>query len=122
LETGRTCNKVLKGQNPMTEQYSAFRAEVPRADDARTALNVDLLARLANGANTLLVAGEASSHCVAASVADMLDALPSERLKRTVLLTDCMSPVTGFEGLAEDMLVQSLAQGLKAMALGDLPV
>jgi nicotinamidase-related amidase len=122
METGRTCNKVLKGQNPMTEQYSAFRAEVPRADDARTALNVDLLARLATGADTLLVAGEASSHCVAASVEDMLGALPTKRLQQTVLLTDCMSPVTGFEGLAEALVVQSKAKGLQTMAIGVLPV
>ena len=27
--TGGICDKVLKGLNPMTEQYSAFRAEVP---------------------------------------------------------------------------------------------
>ena len=26
--SGRTCHKVLKGQHPLTEQYSAFRAEV----------------------------------------------------------------------------------------------
>ena len=31
----------------MTEQYSAFRADVPRADDARTQLNLPLLQRLA---------------------------------------------------------------------------
>ena len=122
METGRTCNKVLKGQNPMTEQYSAFRAEVPLADDARTALNQHLLSQLATGADTLLVAGEASSHCVAASLEDMLGALPTHRLKQTVLLTDCMSPVTGFEGLAEAMVLQSLAHGLRAMAIGELPV
>lgn len=120
METGRTCHKVLKGQNPMTEQYSAFRAEVPRADDPRTALNADLLARLATGADTLLVAGEASSHCVAASVEDMLSALPPDRLKQTILLTDCMSPVTGFEGLAEALVVRSKANGLRAVAVADL--
>ena len=122
MRTGLTCNKVLKGQNPMTEQYSAFRAEVPRVDDARTALNQDLLVQLAAGADRLLGAGEASSHCVAASVEDMLGALPNQRLKRTVLLTDCMSPVTGFEGLAEALVLQSLAHGLGAMAIGELPV
>ena len=28
----RTCDKVHKGLNPMTEQYSAFRAEIPLAE------------------------------------------------------------------------------------------
>jgi nicotinamidase/pyrazinamidase len=122
LTTGQTCTKVLKGQHPMTEQYSAFRAEVPRADDARTSLNVDLLARLAIGADTLLVAGEASSHCVAASVDDMLSTLPSTRLQNTVLLLDCMSPVSGYEGVAQACISNGKAHGLKAMAIGDLPV
>ncbi len=120
MHTGGTCNKVLKGQNPMTEQYSAFRAEVPRADDARTALNQHLLAQLAVGADTLLVAGEASSHCVAASVEDMLAALPPGRLQQTVLLVDCMSPVTGFEELAQAFVTHSKKHGLRAMAIHEL--
>ena len=66
--SGQVCDKVLKGRHPLTEQYSAFRAEVPRDDDARTQLNRPLLQQLAARGGTLLVAGEALSHCVAASV------------------------------------------------------
>ena len=111
-QTGKVCDKVLKGQNHMTEQYSAFKAEVPRADDPRTALRSDLLARLNAGSNTLLVAGEASSHCVAASVDDMLANFSSERLRQTVLLTDCMSPVGGFEESAEAMMDRARRHGV----------
>jgi len=57
--TGRTCEKVLKGLNTMTEQYSAFRAEVPSADDPRTQNNSVLMARLQQGSNWLVVGGEA---------------------------------------------------------------
>jgi nicotinamidase/pyrazinamidase len=117
LVTGRTCEKVIKGQNPMTEQYSAFRAEVPRDDDARTALNQSLLQRLAVGGGTLLVAGEASSHCVAESVRDMMAHMPDQRLQHTVLLTDCMSPVTGFEAAEEAFLQQARARGLRTLPL-----
>ena len=117
--TGRVCEKVLKGQNPMTEQYSAFRAEVPRPDDARTSLNQALLQRLANGRGTLLVAGEASSHCVAASMQDMLQHLPRERLMQTVLLIDCMSPVAGFESMTKTMLEQSSARGVQCARITD---
>ena len=95
--SGRVCDKVLKGLNPMTEQYSAFRAEVPRADDTRTSLNTALMARLGAGKEWLLVAGEALSHCVAASGEDMLARLDAARLRKTIFLTDCMSPVSGFE-------------------------
>ena len=117
-QTGKICDKVLKGQNPMTEQYSAFKAEVPRADDPRTTLRRDLMDRLAAGSNTLLVAGEASSHCVAASVDDMLAHLPPKRLQQMVLLTDCMSPVGGFEEAASAMQERALGAGVVARELG----
>lgn len=110
----RPCEKVVKGLNPMTEQYSAFRAEVPRADDARTALNVPLLARLAQGDALLLVAGEASSHCVAASGQDMLAQWDGARLRNMVLLTDCMSPVPGFAAAADAFVQQARAAGVRA--------
>jgi nicotinamidase-related amidase len=121
MHSGKLCDKVLKGMNPMTEQYSAFRAEVPRTDDPRTALNRPLMARLAAGQDTLLVAGEALSHCVAASVQDLLDHLPPERLRQTVLLTDCMSPVAGFEAAGQAFLTQARAAGVRTATLAELP-
>jgi nicotinamidase-related amidase len=121
MQSGQLCDKVLKGLNPMTEQYSAFRAEVPRADDPRTALNRPLLARLAAGSAPLLVAGEALSHCVAASVQDMLAQLPPARLRQTVLLTDCMSPVAGFEAAGQAFLAQARAAGVRTASLTELP-
>ncbi len=114
LSSGQTCEKVLKGQHPMTEQYSAFRADVPRADDARTGLNTALLSRLGSGDELLLVAGEALSHCVAASGQDMLQAMDAARLRNTVFLTDCMSPVSGFEAAGADFLEQLRARGVRA--------
>lgn len=109
--TGHACEKVLKGLNPMTEQYSAFRAEVPRPDDPRTHNNIGLMARLENGPEWLVVAGEASSHCVAASGEDMLSQLSRERIAKTIFLSDCMSPVTGFEAAAQRFLDEASACG-----------
>lgn len=106
LARARACDKVIKGLNPMTEQYSAFRAEVPRADDPRTQLNTALLEQLGRGDDLLVVAGEAASHCVAASGQDMLAHWGSARLRNTVFLTDCMSPVPGFEAATQDFLQQ----------------
>jgi nicotinamidase-related amidase len=113
--SSRTCDKVLKGLNPLTEQYSAFRAEVPRADDARTRNNDVLMARLAAGDEVLVVAGEALSHCVAASGEDMLAQLDPARLRNTVFLTDCMSPVTGFEAAGQQFLQQLREHGVRTM-------
>jgi nicotinamidase/pyrazinamidase len=120
LQTGRICEKVHKGQHPLTEQYSAFRAEVPRADDLRTQLNLALLHRLALQTGTLLVAGEALSHCVAASVDDMLAQLPAQRLQHTLLLTDCMSPVAGFEDVGQAFLQRARDAGLQTGAIAAL--
>ena len=118
--TGRLCHKVLKGQHPLTEQYSAFKAEVPRADDARTMLNRPLLQALSAQGAPLLIAGEAQSHCVAASVYDMIGALAPARLQEIVLLTDCMSPVSGFEAAGREFLARAQAAGLKTATLPSL--
>ncbi len=120
LSSGRVCDKVLKGLNPLTEQYSAFRADVPRADDPRSLLNAALLSRLAAGDELLVVAGEALSHCVAASGQDMLANMDAARLRNTVFLTDCMSPVTGFEAAADDFLQQLRAHGVRALTTRDV--
>jgi nicotinamidase/pyrazinamidase len=92
-----------KGMNPMTEQYSAVRAEVPVAGDEATECNQALLMRLVShlseGDGRILVAGEASSHCVRATLEDLLFghyAIPG-LAERLVILSDCMSPVAGFQ-------------------------
>jgi nicotinamidase-related amidase len=99
----RNALKILKGQHPLAEQYSAVRAEVPRADDARTQTNRDLLEAATPTGGLLFVAGEALSHCVAATLRDLFAAISPGERERVVLLQDCMSPVAGFghEFLAE---------------------
>ena len=120
FERLRLCQKIQKGQHPLTEQYSAFRAEVPRADDRRTHNNDSLMQRLAHGPGLLVVAGEALSHCVAASGQDMLRQLPPLRLRNTVFLTDCMSPVPGFEAAGRQFLDQLQAHGVRTLPVADL--
>jgi nicotinamidase-related amidase len=68
----------------------------------------------------LLVAGEALSHCVAASVDDLLAHLPADRLQRTVLLSDCMSPVPGFEAMGQAFVQRAQAKGLRVCRLTEL--
>ncbi|WMD19346.1 cysteine hydrolase [Achromobacter seleniivolatilans] len=88
--------KVPKGTNPWTEHYSALMAEVPDADDPRSQLNRGLVDSL-DRAELIVIAGEAGSHCVKATVEHLAEHLPGGNLSRIVLLTDCMSPVAGFE-------------------------
>ena len=107
--------KVLKGQNPLTEQYSAVRAEVPAADDPRTQTNHELIEKCRPKAGLLLVAGEAASHCVAATLEHLFEAFSDQELQRVVLLEDCMSPVTGFESNAKAFVDRAVARGARAL-------
>jgi len=106
----RPVRKVSKGMNPWTENYSALRAEVPDDSDPQTQLNTRLIADL-DEAPCIVVAGEASSHCVRATAEHLADYLPSGRVDKLVLLSDCMSPVPGFEDQAEAFLEGMRAGG-----------
>jgi nicotinamidase-related amidase len=108
--------KVLKGANPLTEQYSAVRAEVPRSDDPGTQSNRVLIERATPGdGEHLVVAGEAGSHCVAATMMDLLGEMTAEARSRVILLKDCMSPVTGFQHAQEGFLAKAAAQGAQVL-------
>jgi len=107
----RPVHVVNKGSNIWTEHYSALEAEVPDPHDSGTLLNGPLLRRL-DAAQTLWVAGQASSHCVKATVEHLVAHLPSGRPQRLVLLTDAMSPVSGFEAQAA-----GFAQAMRALGV-----
>lgn len=88
---------AVKGEHPLVEHYSALAPEVCSRHDGGellapdTALRDRLLA-----ADLLLVAGEASSHCVRATVEDLLaEAVRRDPAApgRIYLLEDCMSAV-----------------------------
>jgi nicotinamidase/pyrazinamidase len=111
------CNslKILKGLNPMTEQYSAVQAEVPLASDARTLRNQQMIESSRPGSGHLVVAGEAASHCVAATMEHIFEAFSAEERKRTILLRDCMSPVRGFEAQAAEFLTRAESLGARVL-------
>ena len=107
----RPVQAVHKGEHLLTEHYSALEAEVPDAEVPATALNQALLARL-DQADQVLVAGQAASHCVKATAEHLLDHLP-QAARRLVLLTDCMSPVAGFEAAAQAFLAGLQDRGVR---------
>jgi nicotinamidase/pyrazinamidase len=105
-------NKINKGSNPWTEHYSAVMAEVPDADDPATQLNGDFIASLSE-ADTVFIVGEAGSHCVRATTEHIVDNFDQQKLSRLVLLTDCMSPVTGFDAQYAEFLQAMTARGVR---------
>ncbi|MDR1229054.1 MAG: isochorismatase family protein [Azoarcus sp.] len=118
--TGTNAEKILKGLDPRTEHYSAIRAEVPNPDSPGTLVNDALLDRLAE-AGEILIAGIAGSHCVKASVEDIVEYRP-ETAKRIALLVDCMSPVTGFAEQQTAFIENMRSRGARiAMSADILP-
>lgn len=105
-------SKVLKGSNPWTEHYSALKAEVPVADDPATQLNVALVDRLRQ-ADRVLIAGEAGSHCVKATTEHIAENFAAADLGKLVLLSDCMSPVAGFEAQYAGFLADMRQRGVQ---------
>jgi nicotinamidase-related amidase len=73
----------VKGEDPRVEHYSVLGPEV---GGRRNEELIELLASF----DAILIAGQAKSHCVAWTVEDLLQDLPSERV---YLLEDCTSPV-----------------------------
>ncbi len=108
----RSVAKWQKGHNPWTEHYSAVLAEVPDAADAHTQLNQDLIDDVSS-ADVLLIAGEAGSHCVRATTEDLVAHLPAAPRPQIVLLTDCISPVAGFEAQQAAFFEAMQARGVR---------
>ena len=83
----------IKGEHPLTEHYSVLGPEVLRgaAGEPLGTRNAALVEHLL-GFDAVLVAGQAKSHCVAWTVADLLQDVP-EIAPRLYLLEDCASPV-----------------------------
>lgn len=110
---------VTKGSNPWTEHFSALRAEVPDPADPATQLNAGLLTTLEE-ADLVLLAGEASSHCLANTVRDIAGSFADPAaIRKLVLLTDATSPVPGFEHLADRFLQDLTALGMKTSTTSD---
>lgn len=109
--TGNKVEYVKKGENPNTEHYSAIKAEVVM--DAYSDVNKDLLAKFV-GSDVVYVAGEAKSHCVADSVKDFtFYSKENGENYRCVLLENCMSPVVGFESVADDFIAWAKKAGVE---------
>ena len=103
---------VTKGSNVLTEHYSAVRAEVPDPADASTQLNTDLIQTIEK-ADILVWAGEAGSHCLANTMRDTFDAFGADSIKKSVVLVDATSPVTGFEKNQADFFKEFAAKGVQ---------
>lgn len=111
--------KVLKGSNPWTEHYSALKAEVPLAEDVATQLNAALVNALQQ-ADRVLITGEAGSHCVRATTEHLVENFAAADLGKLVVLTDCMSPVSGFEAEYAAFIEAMRQRGVQIASSADI--
>ena len=105
-----------KGSVPETEHYSILRPEI-RVPDASQTETTSLIERLGDQ-DHLIIAGEASSHCVLETVEDLAEEFADqpEILDRIFILRDCTSPVQhpeiDFAALTAERFVQLEEQGI----------
>ncbi|MDR1341151.1 MAG: hypothetical protein LBK58_14025 [Prevotellaceae bacterium] len=91
---------VQKGKNPFTEHFGIMNAAVPLNHDVETRFNIPLFDSFL-GYDTIYIAGEAQSHCVAVTVKQLMGF--QSIADKIVILKNCMSSVAGFEHLADDI-------------------
>jgi nicotinamidase-related amidase len=114
LETYRNYTTIVKGTNPLTEHFGVFQAQVPLHDAPETQFNMRLLQQL-QAFDTLLIAGEARSHCVATSLKQLLGQC-SHIAERVIVLEDAMSDVTGLGHLATPIYTDAREKGVRFMS------
>ncbi|MEK5067577.1 hypothetical protein [Sporosarcina sp. FSL K6-1508] len=90
--------KIVKGQDPLSEMYGIIKPEYAETDGTNYAFLHSLLAY-----DKIVIAGEAKSHCVLESVRQIVEYYVDkhELLSKIYLLDDCMSPIPGFEESTE---------------------
>ncbi len=114
----------LKGENALTEHYSALGPEVTRGPSGEEIgrRNVRLVEHLL-GFDAVVIAGQAKSHCVAWTIDDLLEHAPA-LATRTYLLEDCTSPVVvpgvvDFGEEADAAFARFAAAGMHVVFSGD---
>lgn len=88
---------ILKGDNPLTESYSAIGPEVTEGPEGEQIghKSGEIFDKLIHS-DALIIAGEAKSHCVAWTIEDLLVDIQvhdANLAKKVYLLEDCTSPV-----------------------------
>lgn len=102
---------VFKGRETLTEFYGIFKAQVTLPNVQSTDWNLGLINHLKRF-DTIYVAGQAKSHCVAQTIKQLFE-FPEVR-KKLIVLDDCMSNVTGFETIADHIWEKAKTIGIKS--------
>lgn len=118
MNTHKYVNYYMKGLNPMTENFSVFKAEVTYPNAPETGLQQSVLHML-NTCDVLYFCGEAQSHCAKFSLDDINKYCP-ELSKKIVILEDCMSPIGTFDINTDPVYQEAVRLGAKIMKSTDV--
>ena len=108
---------LSKGSIPTTEHYSIVQPEIMDENEPLGGKNEPFLQSLAE-ADQVVIAGEAESHCVLETLADIVEAFGAKpgALEKIYFLRDCSSPVVhpdvDFHALAMEQFALFANQGV----------
>lgn len=100
INASREIDFIRKGERIWTEDYSALSGHPDLIDTLRTY-------------DKVVIAGEAASHCVMETVLDILKLGKNRFNDKIILLTDCMSPVPGFENVTQEFYARLRNWGIE---------
>ncbi len=100
---------LIKGLYRFSEHFGIFRAQVVFDDVPETKPKIDILNKL-DDFDTIFIAGEAKSHCVANTI-KQIDELKPDLLEKTIIIEDAMSNVPGFEHIADKIYETAQIKG-----------
>jgi len=106
---GKNAHFVFKGINPLTEHYSAIQADVVDHEDPDSKTNFSFIDTLKQN-DTIIVAGQALSHCVKNTLTDLFVYIPQSKIK---VLKDCTSSVPGYETTGKEFLEENVEKGME---------
>jgi len=108
---GNYYQTIPKGIHPLTEHFGVFRANIPIPGQPETQVNQHLIDSLRKF-DTIFLAGEARSHCVANSLKQVMDEAPC-LMEKLVILDDCMSDVAGMGHLGTPIFERAKEEGIR---------
>jgi len=116
---------LQKGRVPQSEHYSAIAPEIAIPDHPQGQKHTPLLDSVEN-ADTLIIAGEAQSHCILETLDDLVVEFRDQPdvLRNMYVLIDCMSPVVhpaiDFGAIAERRFAQIAELGVNFVTSTDV--
>lgn len=119
--------KIYSGINTieMTKGGEQSYDKVSKMMNLNTELNTELLEQLlGGGVNTVMVCGEAKTHCVKSSMIDLLDYVKEKGYSKEniILLSDATSPIPGFQDDIEKTVTDNGSKSLTTIDTNDLPM